>query len=89
MSARLMNVIMLVLVAGAAVGCAPGEPGVAEAGGFFQGLADGFLILAQFLGGYFTGSDNLRQISMDTPYGLGYVAGALSFFGLGTAFSAP
>ena len=89
MSTRLLNLLVLALFVGAAAGCASEGIGAQDAGGFLQGVADGFLILVQFAGGHLGEADRLSSLSMNTAYGLGYLAGATSFLGVGTAISAP
>lgn len=88
MSTRLSNLLVLALVTGVAAGCASGGTGAAESAGFLQGMVDGFLILVEFLAGRLEGAGHLADLQMNTSYGIGYIAGAASFLGLGTAFSA-
>jgi hypothetical protein len=89
MSSRFLNIIVLALITGAAVGCSSHGPGVQEAVGFLPGVADGFLIVFKFLGGYLRDPSYLSNLQAGTAYYAGFISGALAFVTAGTLLSLP
>jgi hypothetical protein len=69
--------------------CALAETAVQQAGGFWPGLADGFLILFKFLGGYLEAPGYFERLHAGTSYYMGYWSGALAFASVGALASRP
>ena len=88
-STRFIGLLLLALVTGLAVGCAPSGASVQDASGFLPGLVDGFLILFNFLGGNFGDAGYLNDIQAGTSYDAGFISGATAFGAVATLLSLP
>jgi hypothetical protein len=77
--------LMMMLAAGGA----SGGLSVQEGEGLLSGLAEGFLILFRFLGGYLADPTYLTGLRTANSYQVGYITGALTFSALGTILSLP
>jgi hypothetical protein len=89
MSARVLNLLTLALIASLFSGCAFEAMAVEVTGGFLPGLVDGFLILFKFLGGQLEDPQYFDRLQEGTAYCLGYLAGAMAFLAVGALASLP
>jgi len=88
-SNRCLNLIVLAALTGMAAGCASDAVAVQAAGGLLAGLADGFLIMFDFVGGNLADAGRQSHLHGPSSYSFGYVSGATAFFAAGTACSLP
>jgi hypothetical protein len=86
---RVVNLLILALLTGVAAGCSPDGASVQEAGSFLPGFLDGFLILFNFLGGYFTDAAYLENSQAGTFYHAGLISGSTAFVTSATLLSLP
>ena len=89
MSARVLGLLVLALGTSLLAGYAQAETAAEQAGGFWPGLADGFLILFKFLGGYLEAPGYFQRLHAGTSYYMGYLSGALAFASIGALASRP
>jgi hypothetical protein len=89
MSARVMGLLALALSTSLISNCALAATAVDQPGGFWPGLADGFLILFKFLGGYLEAPGYFERLHAGTSYYMGYLSGALAFASVGALASRP
>lgn len=89
MRARVIFSPVLALITTFISGCAFDAKVMEDVGGFWPGLADGFLILFQFLSGHLDGPDYFERLRAGTSYYIGYLSGAMAFLTLGALVSRP
>lgn len=81
MSRRSGGLALLFVVTVVVTACAPIDSRASPPAGFWTGVADGFLIVFEFLGGRLNGP--YGPFNAGWPYGLGYLLGAAGFMGAG------